>query len=79
VGARHAPQTLHQQTGQIVGGWILFSSVVGIWLKFRWQAFAAPLVFITLPAAVAGALLIYFARPRGGQQATAELSIDKHK
>lgn len=65
--------------GKSLAGWILFSSVVGIWLTFRWQAFVVPLVFITVPTAVAGALLIYFARPRDGQQATAELSIDKHK
>jgi len=62
-----------------LAGWILFSSAVCIWCTFRWRAFAAPLVFITAPAAVAGVILTYFARPRGGQQVAAELSADKHK
>jgi hypothetical protein len=65
--------------GRSLTGWILFSSATGIWFTFRWRAFAVPLVFITVPAAVASVILIYFARRRGGQQAAAELSADKHK
>ena len=62
-----------------LAGWFLFSSVVGIWCTFRWQAFAVPLVFIAVPVAVASIILIYSARPRGAQQAGAELSADKHQ
>jgi hypothetical protein len=65
--------------GRSLAGWFLYSSVVGIWCTFRWQALVVPLVFITLPVAVAAVILIYSARPRGGQQAAAELSADKHK
>ena len=65
--------------GRSFAGWFLFSNVVGVWYTFRWQAFAIPLVFITVPAAVASVILIYFARPRGGQQAAGELSADRHK
>lgn len=65
--------------GRSLAGWFLYTSVVGIWCTFRWQAFVVPLVFITVPVAVASVILIYSARPRGGQQAAAESSADKHK
>jgi len=65
--------------GRSLAGWILLSAGLGIWFTFSWQAVAVPLVFITVPAVVAGVILIYFARPRGGQPSSAELSADKHK
>jgi hypothetical protein len=62
-----------------LAGWILFCSVVGIWCTFRWQAITVPLVFITVPAAVAAVILIYFARPRGDQKAAAQSEANSHK
>jgi hypothetical protein len=61
-----------------LAGWILASSVVGIWCTFRWRAFRVPLVFITVPVAVAAAVLIYSARPRGGQLDAEEPFAEKH-
>jgi len=65
--------------GRSLAGWFLFSTALSIWFTFSCQAVTAPLVFITVPASVAGALLIYFARPRGGQQAAAESSVENQK
>ena len=59
-------------------GWFLFSSSVGIWETFRSRAFRVPLVFIFVPVAVASVILIYYARPRGSQPATAAPLADKH-
>ncbi len=59
-------------------GWILVCGAVGIWETFRSRAFQVPLVFIFVPVAVAGVILVYSARPRGRQPDTAEQLADKH-
>jgi heme A synthase len=61
-----------------LAGWILFSSVAGIWSTFRWRAFGVPLVFITIPVSAAALILIYSARPRGGQPDAEEPFREKH-
>ena len=61
-----------------LAGWFLFSVAIGIWETFRSRALRVPLAFIFAPVAVASVILIYSARPRHGQQASAELSMDKH-
>jgi|SRR5579863_346872 hypothetical protein len=65
--------------GRSLTGWFLLSNVLGIWFTFHWQAFTVPLVLITVPTAVASAVLMYSARPRSAQRAAAELAEDKHK
>jgi hypothetical protein len=67
------------QLGRSLLGWFLASGAFGIWETFHSRALGIPLVFVTVPAAVGGVILWYFAGPRGGQQALAELSADKHK
>jgi hypothetical protein len=58
--------------GRSLAGWCLLSSALCIGGAFRVEAFLVPLVFITVPAAVAGVALIYFARARGEQQSAPE-------
>lgn len=65
--------------GRSLAGWILFSIALCIWFNFHRQALTVPFVFITLPVGVAGVILIYFARPRGRQQASEELPATEHK
>lgn len=60
-------------------GWFLLSSAVCIWGYFDSRSFGVPLVLITVPAAVAGAIVIYVARHRGRQPAATELPADKLK
>ena len=84
VGLYGWARTMHvkpypNKLGRSLVGWCLASTVFAIWGTFSSRAFSIPLVFVTLPAAVAGAVLIYLARPRGGQQAAAESSADNHK
>lgn len=64
---------------RLLAGWFLVSTAFGIWETFRSRAFRVPLALITVPAAVGGVILWYLARPRGGQQTTAETSADNHK
>ena len=65
--------------GRSLAGWFLGTIAFCIWETFRSQAFRVPLIFITVPAALGGVMLWYLARPRGGQQATAEPSANNHK
>ena len=65
--------------GRSLAGLFLGAAAFCIWESFRSRAFTAPLVFITVPAAIGGVILQYLARPRGGQQAAAEPSADNHK
>ncbi len=65
--------------GRSLAGWFLGTIAFCILETFRSQAFRVPLIFITVPAALGGVMLWYLARPRGGQQATAEPSANNHK
>ena len=65
--------------GRSLAGWCLLSAALLVGGTFRSEAFLLPLVFITVPAAVAGVALIYFARARGGQQSAAQPSVDNDK
>jgi hypothetical protein len=75
IGHKPYPNKL----GRALGGWFLISTALCIWWTFPLQAFRVPLVFITAPAAVGGVILVYFARPRGSQQAATEPSADHDK
>ncbi len=65
--------------GRSLAGWVLISTALCIWLTFHSRAFRVPLVFISVPAAVGGMILWHLARPRGGQQATAQPPANNHK
>jgi hypothetical protein len=65
--------------GISLAGGPLGSTALGIWGTLPSRAFRVPLGFITAPAAVGGAVLHYFAGPRGGQQAAAEPSAENDK
>jgi hypothetical protein len=82
VGLYGCARTMDAKTiklGRSFAGWCLLSRAVFIEEIFRSEAFLLPLVFITVPAAVAGVALIYFARARGGQQSAAHPSVDNDK
>jgi hypothetical protein len=58
--------------GRSFAGWCLLSGALIAGKIFGLEAFLLPLVLITVPAAVAGVALIYFARARGEQQSAPE-------
>jgi hypothetical protein len=77
--ARDMGRRPYPKLGISLAGWLLGTAALAIWGNFRSLAFRIPLVFITIPAAAGCVILQYLARPRGGEQAAAQLSADTEK